>query len=204
MEEDRRLEAEARYIAGTMTLVALSEETGISRHTLGRWCKKYKWQEKRQKAIRRAQKKAEKKAQTAAAGIHAKNFALLLEALPEMEAAARAAAKALRKAMEEEPLEITDGKYRTKNFLNMAEALERLANVRMTVNEIIPPADREKLELLRRKQELEEKKAELEQNTGGAEIVVQLSPEIEEMLREDDHPDDAGTEPTAEAASAEP
>lgn len=199
MESDRRLEAEGRYVAGTMTLEALADDLGISRNTVKKWCKQYGWVKKRQRAMAKASKRAEGKAVTA----HAKALRATMETLAELETAALCAARALRQAMEESPDGVVDGKFRSKNYLNVVEALERLAGVRMNVSGILAPADAQKIELLRRKQALEEKRADMEQNAGGAEIVVRMAPEVEEMF-EGDNDHDAAAEPAAEADAQEP
>ena len=186
-------------MAGTMSLKALSAEMGISTKTLGAWSREFDWVKKRRRAMAKASKRAEGKAVTA----HAKALRATMETLAELEAAALCAARALRLAMEESPFEVANGKFRSKNYLNVVEALERLAGVRMNVSGILTPADAQKIELLRRKQALDEKRADMEQNAGGADIVVRLAPELEDMF-EGDNDHDAAAEPAAEADAQEP
>ena len=201
--DGRQTEAEQKYIAGGMTLRALAEETGIPFSTISRWSKAGSWTKKREKF----QKRALRKAATRAVDKRAKELAKLLEASGEIEEALLLAARAFRAQMisDETGEKVTDGKTRAANLSSVTHALGRQAETRMLLSGILTMADREKLELLRRKQDMEERREQAEQLTGGLDVRLIVDPDEEEMLdAQDDRDSHAGAEPAAEAVSAEP
>ena len=166
MSEDRRMEAEQRYVSGDETLKKLAEEMGIPLNTIKRWCKAGDWVKKREKAKRRAVKKAV----TRATDKKARQLARLIQASDAMENALIMSAKAFEAAMAENPAEIVDGKTRALNLQSVSAAINRQVETRMLVNGIVSQADREKLDILKRKQEMDERKEahQREQENGGA------------------------------------
>ena len=178
MSDDRRMDAEQRYVAGSMTLRALSQETGIPLSTLQRWCKADGWVKKREKARKRAMRKAV----TRATDKKAKELSRLLEASDAMERALLTSAKAFESAMLENPVEIVDGKTRAVNMSSVTHAIGRQLESRMLLEGMMSAVDREKIDLLRRKQEMDERKEarEREAETGG--VTIRLEGEAEDLI----------------------
>lgn len=176
MSEDRRAEAEARYISGRESIKALAAALEISDKTVAAWCKAGGWVKKRQKF----QARTAKKALTIAANKKARELAKLLEASDEMETALLHAARAFSKALEEEPQLVTDGKFRSGNLRNVAESIQRQAQTRMMISGILERKDAEKLKIMQNKQALEERKAAQGQENGGA-IRVVIEPSAEKL-----------------------
>ena len=177
--DGQRMEAEQRYIAGEETLAKLAAETGIPLTNLKRWCKQYGWVKKREKF----QKRALRKAAVHAADKKARELAKLFEASEDMEAALIAAAKALRQDMqdcaEDFPTRFATGEFRAKNVEHIAKALNKQAETRMLISGVMAAADREKIELMKRKQDAEEQKARQEAEGGG--LVIRLEEAVDEQ-----------------------
>jgi len=134
--EDRRAEAEARYVAGDMTLSALAQETGVPLNSLKRWCKSGGWVRKREKAHARAVRRAV----TSGVGRRAKSLARLISASDEMDEALLRAARLFSQAMRsDEPIDIkalTDGDSRARNLLSVARGIESMAKARAQLDGI--------------------------------------------------------------------
>lgn len=178
MSDDRRMEAEQRYVAGTMTLRALSQDMGVPLSSLQRWCKADNWVKKREKARKRALRKAV----TRATDKKAKELSRLLEASDAMERALLTSAKAFESAMLENPVEIVDGKTRAVNISSVTHAIGRQLESRMLLEGMMNAVDREKIALLKRKQEMDERKEAQarEAENGGA--VIRLEGEAEDLI----------------------
>lgn len=176
MSEDRRMEAEQRYVSGDETLAALGKEMGIPLNTIKRWCKQGDWVKKREKAKRRAMKKAI----TRATDKKARELARLIEASDEMEKALLLSAKAIAEIAGEHPKEFA--LTQSDVMLNYSKSLEKLASARTMTGGAMTSADREKLDLLRRKQEMDERKEaqQREQDSGGA--VIRLAGGAEDLI----------------------
>lgn len=172
--DENRLEAENKYIAGSMTLRALAEQMQIPFSTICRWSKAGGWAEKRKKVNRRAQNKAI----TQAVNKKARELQKLLEASGEIEKALLMAARKFRKAMDRDKYGmVVDAKNRAANMAGIVNAIGRQAETRMLLSGILPAAEKEKLELMRRKQDWDEKRAQ-DENGGGA--VIELAEGVEE------------------------
>lgn len=168
MDEQRRLEAEQRYVAGNETLKGLADGMGLPLSTIKRWCKAGDWVKKRQKA----QKRAMRKAVTRATDKRARELARLFEASDAMERALVMSAQAFAAAMAETPADIVDGKFRAGNLASVAHAIGRQTETRMLISGVMAAADREKIDLLKRKQDAEEQKARQDAEGGG--LVIRL------------------------------
>ena len=178
MNEGQRMEAEQRYISGNETLAELAANTKIPLANLKRWCKQYEWVKKREKF----QKRALRKATTKAADKKARELARLLEASDAMENALVMAAKAMAAEMANSPGEIPDGKFRAANIDSLAKAIGRQVESRMLISGVMAAADREKIDLLKRKQEMDERKERQEANGGG--LTIRLEEAGEEPIIE--------------------
>ena len=121
MDEQRRLEAEQRYVAGNETLKGLADGMGLPLSTIKRWCKAGDWVKKRQKA----QKRALRKAVTRATDKRARELMRLFEASDAMERALVMSAQAFAAAMAETPADIVDGKFRAGNLDSVTHAIGR-------------------------------------------------------------------------------
>ena len=173
MSEDRRMEAEQRYIAGDETLQEISAALNIPLSSLKRWCKADKWVEKRA----RVKKRAARKAATKAVNKKAKALARLMEASDEMERALLTSARALAEITERKPDVFVLTK--SKTLVDVSESIERMAHARQMTGDAMTAADWERLALLKRKQQLEEKKAALEAEKDAGDAVIKLQGESE-------------------------
>ena len=175
MSDDKRQEAEQRYIAGEETLAEIAAGMGLPLSSIKRWCKAGDWVKKREKFKKRALKKAV----TQAANKKAKELARLLEAGDELEKALLISARKLAQIAEEKPdiFALTQ----SKTMLNVSESIERMAHARQMTGGAMSRADQEKLELLRKKQALEEKKAALEEKKDTESVKFTLGGELEEI-----------------------
>lgn len=176
MSDDRRMEAEQRYVAGDMTLGELCKETGIPLSNLKRWCKADEWVKKREKAKKRAMRKAI----TRATDKKAKELARLIEASDAMERVLLSSAKTIATMAEEKP--DVFALMQSETVLNYSKSLEKLASARTMTGGAMSAADREKLDLLKRKQDMDERKEQLEANGGG--LVIRLEEAGEEVIIE--------------------
>ena len=180
--DGQRMEAEQRYIAGEETLMQLSQALGIPLTTIKRWCKAYSWVKKREKY----QKRAMRKAAGIAADKKARELAKLFQASEDMESALVAAAKALMQDMQSMaeyfPTRFATGEFRAKNVEHIAKALKQQTETRMLISGVMAAADREKIELLKKKQAMEEQKEKLEREGGG--LVIRLEEAGEEPIIE--------------------
>lgn len=179
MDEDKRMDAEARYVGGAMSLPKLAEETGIPLKTLQKWSAADGWAKKRKKAQQRAMKKAV----TRAVNRRARELATLIEASGVVERALLKAARQFEDAILEEKIDtrLVDGKNRAKNLLNVAEGIERMAHARGMMGAGMSQADAERLDLLKRKQALEEKKAAREEKQDADGVMIQMDKAVEEL-----------------------
>lgn len=178
MDEQRRLEAEQRYVAGNETLKGLADGMGLPLSTIKRWCKAGDWVKKRQKA----QKRALRKAVTRATDKRARELMRLFEASESLECALIAAAKALNQDAEDFPTQFATGENRAKNVEHIAKALNKQTETRMLISGVMAAADREKIDLLKRKQDAEEQKARQDAEGGG--LVIRLEESGEEPIIE--------------------
>lgn len=180
MNDEKRLEAEARYISGTETLKELAEGTGVPLSSAKRWCKEGNWVKKRDKAKKRAMRKAV----TKAVEKKARELMRLMEASDEMEAALLLASKAFAAAMLDTPGEIVDGNTRANNLSRAIHALGRQTETRMLLSGMMKASDREKIELLRRKQDMEERKEAQAREAESGGVKIEIGPEEEEDMSE--------------------
>ena len=172
---EQREEARLRYIRGTETVNQVAEALGISKKTAQGWCKADGWVKERAKF----RKRAAKKAVTMAVGKKARELARLLEASESMEKALLHAAKAFENALTESPERVTDGKFRSGNLRNVAEALQRQSETTMKLSGIVTGAEREKLDMMRRELEIKERKEaqEAREQESGVKIVMERDAE---------------------------
>ena len=170
-----REEAESRYISSEITLKQLADEAHIPYKTMTRWCKEGGWVKKREKINRRALKKAA----TQAVNRKARELIKLLRASDEIEDALLMAAKALRAniAADEGGALLTDGRFRAGNLGQVVNAMGRQAETRMLLSGIMTAADKEKIELMRRKQALEEQAAAEDRGDGQIRVVMEQDAE---------------------------
>ena len=203
--DERAMEAEKLYVSGDMTLKDLGEQTGISLVTLKKWSKKEGWAQKR----RDFQRKALEKATKSALKKRAKELEKLLDAAVTFDEALYLAVNGMvaQRKKDKTGNRIANGRFQAANVSHIANALGRQAETRMLLAGLMPKAEQEKIQLLKRKQALEERKAEKEQEAGGARIT--LLPQVEELLDADMedliHADagNAGAEQQAEAVLRE-
>lgn len=134
-DEGKRQEAEAAYIAGSMSLKTLAEQTGLKLGTLKRWSIEGKWSELRKKADKRARKKAV----TRAVNQKAKELAKLMAASDEIEKALLTAARAINRNMTKDKsgMLVTDGKWRAGNLAGVVNALGRQTETRRMMREML-------------------------------------------------------------------
>ena len=173
MSEDRRMEAEQRYISGDETLQEIAEALNIPLSSLKRWCKADKWVEKRA----RVKKRAARKAATQAVNKKAKALARLMEASDEMEKALLISARALAEITERKPDVFVLTK--SKTLVDVSESIERMAHARQMTGDAISAADAEKIAILQKKQKMEEQKAALEEKKDAGDAVIKLQGESE-------------------------
>ena len=112
---------------------------------------------------------------------YAQALALGMSSGMPIEDALLMAAKALRATMEtdEDGTELMNGRFRAGNLGQVVNAVGRQAETRMLLNGIRTAAEREKLQLMKRKQRLEEQAAK--EGGGPGEIRVVLTKEAEEL-----------------------
>ena len=175
MSDDKRQEAEQRYIAGEETLAEIAAGMKLPLSSVKRWCKAGDWVKKRDKFKKRALKKAV----TQAANKKARELARLLEAGDEIEKALLITARQLAKSAEEHPTVFALSQ--SKTMLNVSESIERMAHARQMTGGAMTAADREKIDLLRRKQELEERKVKAEENREAGGVTFTLEKELDEI-----------------------
>ena len=174
MSEDRRMEAEQRYIAGDETLAEISKSTGIPLNSLKRWSKAGDWVKKREKLKKRALRKAA----TRAADRKARELSRLLEASDELEKALLTSAKAIVEIAEKEPNDFA--LTQSETMLNYSKSLEKLASTRSMTGGAMSAADRERLDLLKRKTDMEERReAKDKELADGVRIVIGPDEEAE-------------------------
>ena len=134
-DDERRREAEAMYIAGSMSLRALAEQTKIPFNTIKNWSREDKWPDKRKKVTKRARKKAV----TRAVNQKAKELAKLMAASDEIEKALLTAARAINRNMTKDKsgMLVTDGKWRAGNLAGVVNALGRQTETRRMMREML-------------------------------------------------------------------
>lgn len=197
--DDKRLEAQEKYISGSMSLRALAEEMGLSPTTVRKWSRAGNWPKEREKV----QKRALRRAATRAVDKKARELEKLILASGAAENALLLAMRQFEQKIQDSD-DIVDGKFRAGNFSSLVHALGRQAETRLMIGGIVLGAEKEKLELLRRRQELEERKAQAEQETGAAEVRLILEPEMEDLLSGKNGGDsDAVPKPAAEIIPSE-
>ena len=173
-----REEAESRYISSEITLRALAEEAGVPFKTLSRWCKDGGWVKKREKINRRALKKAA----TQAVNKKARELLKLLEASDEIEEALLIAARSMKANMEQDKYGmLATDRFRAGNLGQVVNAVGRQAETRMLLSGILTVAEREKIQIMKRKQLLEEQEAK--DGAGANEIRVILTGDAEELAQ---------------------
>ena len=166
MSDDKRQEAEQRYITGKETLAEIAAGMGLPLSSIKRWCKSGDWVKKREKY----RKKVMRKAVNRASDKKARDVARLLEASEEMERTLLILARDMRIKAEEGNADMKQSKY----FLNVAWSLEKMANVRHMTGGAMTAAEKEKLALLREKQEQETAK-------GKEDARIELAADMEEI-----------------------
>lgn len=171
--DGQRQEAEQRYITGSENLKELAAALHIPLTSLKRWCTAGGWVKKREKFQARAMRKAV----TKAADKKARELAKLLQASETMENALIMAAEALLEGLKSKPNKLTDGQFRAGNVEHIAKALNKQAETRMLISGVMAAADREKIALLKRKQELEERKEKEDRENGG--MVIRLEEAVD-------------------------
>ena len=177
MSEDKKAEARQRYVTGVESLKTIGEALGISENTMGKWCREGKWVQERKKFQKRAARKAINKA----VDKKARELARLLEASECMESALVKAARAFDSDMDRNSAKFASGQMRGKNIESLSKAIKNQLDTRMLISGIMSAGEREKIELMKRKQELEERKEaqQREQETGGVKIVMDR--DVEEL-----------------------
>lgn len=177
MSEDKKAEARQRYVTGTESLAAIGAALGISENTMGKWCREGKWVQERKKFQKRAARKAINKA----VDKKAKELARLLEASECMESALVKAARAFDSDMDRNSAKFANGQMRGRNIESLSKAIKTQLDTRMLISGIMSTADRERIDLMRKKQELEERKEkqQQEQEAGGVKIV--MAQDVEEL-----------------------
>lgn len=177
MSEDKKVEAWQRYVTGVESLKTIGEALGISENTMGKWCREGKWVQERKKFQKRAARKAINKA----VDKKARELARLLEASECMESALVKAARAFDSDMDKNSAKFANGQMRGKNIESLSKAIKNQLDTRMLISGIMSVGEREKIELMKRKQELEERKEaqQREQENGGVKIVMDR--DVEEL-----------------------
>ena len=134
-EDEKRAQAEERYVCGDATLKALAAEARVSYGTMRKWCKAGNWAKKRQSVRDKALKKAAEKA----VNKKARELCRLLEASDQVESALLLAAKAIARNMDadQEVLMVTDGRERAGNLKSITQALGRQTETRMLLTGIM-------------------------------------------------------------------
>ncbi|MBR0406850.1 MAG: hypothetical protein IJI53_02325 [Clostridia bacterium] len=177
MSESRREEARTRYISGDETLRTLSAALGVGERTLQKWSKEDGWREKRKKFRERAARKAA----TKLVGKKAKELEKLLDASDHFESALQKAAAALDE--DRHPERIADGKMRGKNMESLARAIEAQVNSRMMISGLLTRAEKEKLDLMRRKLEMEERKDKQEREENKDAVTIIMDERTKELAK---------------------
>lgn len=177
MSEDKKAEARQRYVTGVESLAAIGKALGISENTMGKWCREGKWVQERKKFQKRAARKAINKA----VDKKARELARLLEASECMESALVKAARAFDSDMDRNSAKFANGQMRGRNIESLSKAIRAQVDTRMLISGIMSAADRERIDLMRKKQELEERKEmqQQEQEAGGVRIV--MDQDVEEL-----------------------
>ena len=167
--ETDKIKAKQRYLTESISLKALSEETGIRYSTLTAWCRKEGWSRERESI----ENKAFKKAAVKAVNKKARELCKLLEASDELEKALLLAAKAFSAYLEGEGGSeiLTDKKTWADNLNHIVAAIGKQAETRMMLSGIMAKDEEEKIALMRRKQNLEERK-EMQDAAGSLGIVL--------------------------------
>lgn len=180
--QEKRLEAEARYISSAINLRELAKEMGIGAGTLMRWSREGAWAEKR----RQVELRASEKAMRSAVSKRAKQLEKLLDASATMEEALQAAARQFLTKLEDadekarERGKLADG-FRAKNLQSLAQAIGTATQTRMLLDGILPEEAKQKLRIEKKKQALEEKR-QAEEGMEKA-VEVRFPPEAEEMAK---------------------
>ncbi len=177
MSEDKKAEARQRYVTGVESLAAIGAALEISENTMGKWCRAGKWVQERKKFQKRAARKAINKA----VDKKARELARLLEASECMESALVKAARAFDSDMDKNSAKFANGQMRGRNIESLSKAIKNQLDTRMLISGIMSAADREKIDLMRKKQEMEERKEmqQQEQEAGGVRIVMDQA--VEEL-----------------------
>lgn len=176
---DERIEAQQKYVTGSMTIRELAEEMGLNPSTLARWSKENGWPELR----RTFEQRAMQKAITKASSKRADKLARLLEASGTLEDALILATRQFKQALQAhedmgKSHQMADG-FRAKNMQSLAAAIQTATETRFTLDSILTEAERQKLQLEKRKLKREERQ-DLQKQQGQA-VEYTLSPELEEM-----------------------
>lgn len=176
---DERIEAQQKYVTGELTIRELAEEMRINPSTVARWSKENGWPELRKAFEQRAMQKAI----TKASNKRADKLAKLLEASGTLEDALILAAKQFGRALEEMETKgksalMADG-FRAKNLQSLAAAIQTATNTRFALDGILTEAERQKLQLEKRKLKNEEQREK--EKTEGQENIYSMPPELEEM-----------------------
>lgn len=177
--KDKKTQAEERYVSEDISLKALAAEVDVKYGTMLKWCKAGEWTRKK-KSIR---EKAVKKAAALAVNKKARELCRLMEASDEVESALLLAARSIARNMGEdaEGLLVTDGRERAGNLSRITQAIGRQTETRMMLSGIMRPADEEKMDLMRRKQEMAEKKEQAEADRDQEGVVVAVDEGTEEI-----------------------
>lgn len=155
---DQRIEAQQKYVTGNQTIRELAVEMGLNPSTLARWSKENGWPELRHAFEQRAMKKAI----TKAANKRADKLSRLLTASNTLEDALTIATRQFQRALEAQEEkgksgQMADG-FRAKNLQSLAAAINTAVNTRFALDGILTEAERQKLQLEKRKLKREEQK----------------------------------------------
>ena len=165
---DLRMEAQQIYLSSNITTRDLAEQMQVSPATVARWCQEGNWVALRQQVEADAQKKAIKTATNKRA-----------QKLEKLIMASRQFANAIKAAEEKgKPGLMVDG-FRAKNLQSLAAAIQTATNTRFALDGILTEAERQKLQLEKRKLKNEEQREN--EKTEGQENIYSMPPELEEM-----------------------
>ena len=179
---DKRLEAEEKYISGTMTLRELAKDMGMNTGTLMRWSRAGAWAEKR----RQVEIKATAQAMKSAVNKRAKQLEKLMDASATLEEALQAAARQFLDRLEDADEKAWDGGkmadgFRAKNLQSLAAAIGTATQTRMQLDGIMTEAEKQKLRLEKKKLAMEENRMADQGKEKVIEVV--LPPEVEAMAK---------------------
>ena len=173
MSEDRRMEAEQRYLAGDETLQEMAKAMGLPLSSLKRWCKAGDWVNK----LEALKKRALRKAATQVVEKKAKALARIMEASDEIEKALLCSARALAERAADNPSLFLSRSV--NKMVSVTEGIERMAHARAMTGSAMSAADKKKIAILMRKQRLDEKQAAKAEQEASEGVRFEIGPDEE-------------------------